>query len=237
METTNQLHQVTLKLPEFWTKSPEVWFARVESQFNTKGITQDQTRYDYVVSSLDINTAEEIQSILINPPPTDKYKNLKTTLIKTFGKSQTQKDTELLNLNGLGDKRPTALLRKINALNNDPQTLKRAIFLLNLPIPIRNILAGQNIPDIDDLAEAADRIWETREACTQVCSATTVPEDAITAIRFKPRNTETPNTVCYYHKRFGPDARRCQPSCKFSSLLQKSSKQNESSSGNARAGR
>ncbi|KAK7494209.1 hypothetical protein BaRGS_00014491 [Batillaria attramentaria] len=53
---TSQINSVSIQLPEFWTKSPEVWFARVEAQFGIKGITQDQTKYDYVVSSLDINT-------------------------------------------------------------------------------------------------------------------------------------------------------------------------------------
>ena len=120
---------MSVKLPEFWSKSPEVWFARVEAQFGTKGISQDQTKYDYVVSALDINTADEIQSVLINPPSTNKYDCLKQALIKTFGKTQAQKDAELLNLNGLGDKRPTALMRKIKALNDDPKTLKRALII------------------------------------------------------------------------------------------------------------
>ena len=167
---TNQVSTVSIKLPEYWIKSPEVWFARVESQFGTKDITQDQTKYDYVVSALEINTAEEVQAILINPITEDKYNTLKKVLIKTFGKSQAQKDTELLNLNGLGDKCPTALLRKINALNDDPQTLKRALFLANLPSDVRSILAGHNFENTDALAEAADRIWETHTSGVQQVS-------------------------------------------------------------------
>ncbi|GFN92154.1 Gag-Pol polyprotein [Plakobranchus ocellatus] len=87
---------------------------------------------------------------------------IKRALLKAFGKSQAQRDNELLNLNGLGDRKPTALLRKINALNDDPQSLKRALFLSNLPSDIRSIFAGQDFSDIQKLAEAADRIWETR---------------------------------------------------------------------------
>ena len=239
-DLSQQINSVSIKLPEFWTKSPEVWFARVEAQFNTKNITQDQTRYDYVVSSLDINTAEEIQSLLVNPPHLDKYGSLKKALIKTFGKSQTQKDTELLNLNGLGDKRPTALLRKINALNDDPVTLKRALFLVNLPPDIRGILAGHNLTDTEELAEAADRIWETRMSGVQHISSSpflTYPQQDVTTTLPRPQSEETvaaiktvrqrgqplqhsmPNSICYYHQRFGPDARRCQDGCKFSSLL------------------
>ena len=253
----NEVHAVTLRLPEFWIKSPEVWFARVESQFGTKGITQDQTKYDYVVSALDINTADEVQSVLLNPPAVNKYDTLKRALIKTFGKSQAQKDAELLNLNGLGDKRPTALMRKINALNDDPQTLKRALFLLNLPADIRSILAGHNIENTEELAEAADRIWETRTTGIQQISVAQsnthgdTMNPSVEAVssnqRFKQNSrslhqktsnsTSRPTAhslVCYYHQRFGPDARQCQPGCKFASLLKK--KQGASLSGNDLAG-
>ncbi|GFN76526.1 transposon ty3-g Gag-Pol polyprotein [Plakobranchus ocellatus] len=121
------INAVSIKLPEFWTTSPEVWFARVEAQFGTKNITQDQTRYDYVVSALDVRTAEEVQDVLVNPPDADRYATLKNTLIKAFGKSQAQRDSELLNLNGLGDKKPAGLLRKINALNDDPPNFKEGV--------------------------------------------------------------------------------------------------------------
>ena len=68
-----------------------------------QNVTQDQTKYDYVVSALDANTAEEIQHILVllNPPTTGKYESLKNELNKTFGKSQFERDSELLNINGL----------------------------------------------------------------------------------------------------------------------------------------
>ncbi|GFO33314.1 hypothetical protein PoB_005981900 [Plakobranchus ocellatus] len=96
---------VSIKLLEFWSSSPEVWFARVEAQFDTKNITQDQTRYVYVVSALGVRTAEEVQDVLVNPPDADIYATLNNALIKAFGKSQAQRDNELLNLNGLGDKK------------------------------------------------------------------------------------------------------------------------------------
>ncbi|GFO32837.1 Gag Pol polyprotein [Plakobranchus ocellatus] len=79
-----------------------------------------------IACASDVKTAEEVQDVLVNPPDANKYSVLKRALLKAFGKSQAQRDNELLNLNGLGDRKPTALLRKINALNDDPQSLKRA---------------------------------------------------------------------------------------------------------------
>lgn len=240
-----QVSAVSLKLPEFWINSPEVWFARVEAQFGTKNITEDQTKYDYTVSALDFRTAEEIHALLINPPDKNKYSAIKEALIKAFGKSQAQKDAELLNLGGLGDRRPTALLRKINALNDDPITLKRALFLLNLPTDLRSILAGQDFPNVDKMAEAADRIWETRASSTPIlaeCSHT----DQINAFskpsfsskqQKRPPRRENPTDICYYHQRFGSKARRCDSGCKFADLIPHTSSNTATVSGNDQAGR
>ena len=60
--------RVAVKLPPFWADSPEVWFAQVEAQFSLARITQDRTRYDYVVAHLDARYANEVLDILANPP-------------------------------------------------------------------------------------------------------------------------------------------------------------------------
>ena len=97
---------------------------------------------------------------------------------------------------------------------------------MNLPSDIRSILAGHDIADTDALAEAADRIWEARTASANVqhisdsTSPTQAPteqtatsEETVSAIKsVKPRRgppsqQNTANSVCYYHQRFGPDAR------------------------------
>ncbi|GFO50068.1 hypothetical protein PoB_007657300 [Plakobranchus ocellatus] len=52
LQLGNHINAVSIKLPEIWTTSPEVCFARVEAQFGTKNITQNQTRYDDVSALL-----------------------------------------------------------------------------------------------------------------------------------------------------------------------------------------
>ena len=127
------VNAASVKLPAFWSGNPAVWFKQVESNFTTRTITAQQTKFDYVIQALDNNTADRVQSIILSPPERDPYDELKKTLIAIFGKSQAEKDQEILKFNGLGDKKPSEFLQHILNLNADPQTLLKAVFLAQLP--------------------------------------------------------------------------------------------------------
>ena len=58
----------------------------MESQFDTRGINRDKTKFDYVVAALDNATA------LLNPPDNERYEKLKSSLLSAFGKTQAQRD-------------------------------------------------------------------------------------------------------------------------------------------------
>ena len=94
---------VALKLPTFWLSCPAVWFAQVEAQFATRQppIDEDLTKYTYMVAALDNVAATEVEAIILAPLPTNKYQAIKNALTKAFGKTQAQKDNELLSLSGL----------------------------------------------------------------------------------------------------------------------------------------
>ena len=214
------IQAVALKLPEFWTDKPEVWFARVEAQFGTKGITQDDTKFNYLVSSLDNTTAGEVEAVLIHPPGADKYNTLKKALLQAFGRTQAQKDSELLSLTGLGDAKPTALLRRLKSLNSDTATLFRAHFLALLPSEVRAVLAGQEITDLEDLAKAADRIVEARR--TDATIAAVNPTGSTPRVRTPayatrrqggPSGDSPSQHICQYHIKWGAEARSCRPWC------------------------
>ncbi|XP_055495983.1 interphotoreceptor matrix proteoglycan 2 [Leucoraja erinacea] len=72
-----ELNVVTQKLPTLWTLQPGVWFRQVESQFHVRGVMVDKTRYDYVVSALNQDTAGWVVPCLDNPPVVGKYAGLR----------------------------------------------------------------------------------------------------------------------------------------------------------------
>ena len=181
-------------------------------------------------------TAAEVKSVLLNPPDQNKYENLKTALLGAFGKSQARKDAELFNISGLGDRSPSALLRKIESLNNDAETLRRAFFLAQLPAQVRSILALQEFPDIHDLAKAADRIVEANNIL-QTVTAVSVDRPSSATQRHHTAFKPNENYICHYHQRFGLKARNCKPGCLFSKLLSINPSSNWPCQGNASAGR
>lgn len=207
---------VALKLPAFWTTRPEVWFSQVEAQFATRQppIVADLTKYYYVVAALDNVTAGEVESLILSPPDEGKYLALKTALIKAFGKTQLQKDNELLSLSGLGDRKPSALLRYIRSLNADPETLLRALFLAQLPVEVRQVLAASTKTDLDELAATADRVMEASQSTPSL--------SGISGIRSRKDKRPAPSAaLCYYHTRFGEAARKCnRNNCPLSHLVQ-----------------
>ena len=219
--TSNSTESTTaaasLKLPPFWKHEPTLWFAQIESLFSTKNITQDKTKYDYVISSLDSTTALEIKPTILKPPAENKYDGIKKALIAAYDRTQEAKDAELLSITDIGDRSPTSYLRHLLSLNSSGETLIRALFLSHLPPNVRVIVQAQGHSDIEELAKAAERAVNARDASRQPPSASAVQTKRGPNKRRENNNSKerSGNYICYYHRKFGKNATKCQPDCIF----------------------
>ena len=163
---------VSLKLPPYWPNDPRVWFAQVEAQFTTCGITQQQTKYAYVVSSLQPEIALEVRDLLLQSPSEHPYDKLKEELIKRTSASEQRRLHQLLIAEELGDRKPTQLLRRMRQLLGDhtlEESILKQLFLQRLPTNAQLILAPtSDTVSIDQLATVADRISEVTPSVGQI---------------------------------------------------------------------
>ncbi len=138
---------VSLKLPPYWPSDPHIWFAQIEAQFNTRNITSERTRFDYVISSLAPEVAHEVRDLLLKPPTATQYTTLKAALIQRTTLSEQRRLQQLFSTEELGDLKPTQLLRHIQQLLGDKVTdssFLRELFLQRLPSDVRMVLASSD---------------------------------------------------------------------------------------------
>ncbi|KAM7285241.1 hypothetical protein ISCGN_032199 [Ixodes scapularis] len=152
-----------IKLPAFWAKNATVWFAQVEAQFQLHHITSQTTKYLHVVSSLPAELADELENILAAPATSNQYDLLKAAILARKTPSERSRLQHLLNMEELGDQRPSQLLRRMRQLMGDVTTdadtsLLRELFLQRLPHSMVPILAAAEDMPLDQLANLADRV-------------------------------------------------------------------------------
>ena len=157
---------IQIKLPPFWPKDPALWFAQIEAQFTTRGITVSKTKFDYVVSSLSPEFATEVRDLLLQPPAEQPYETLKRELTNRTSLSEQRRLQQLLTSEELGDRKPSQVLRRIQQLLGDKATtmdatFMRELFLQRLPPNVRMVLTpSAGDLNLDQLAQLADRIME-----------------------------------------------------------------------------
>ena len=186
---TARVASVSIKLPPFWPSDPQIWFAQVEAQFATRGITAQRTMFDYIIANLSPEYATEIRDLILRPPGENPYDKVKEQLIKRTAASEQRRLQQLFSTEELGDRKPTQLLRRLQQLAGDTPglpdgTFLRELFLQRLPANVRMVLAStRDDTPIEDLAQLADKIVEVAVPPSVSNVSASVPSSEIQQLR------------------------------------------------------
>uniref|UniRef100_A0A2A4JHF4 DUF7041 domain-containing protein n=1 Tax=Heliothis virescens TaxID=7102 RepID=A0A2A4JHF4_HELVI len=158
-------HQGLIPRP-FWNRMPSLWFSITESEFKVAGVTDDYTKYNYLVSQLDEETTEKVKDIISNPPVRNKYVKLKEELNKRLGEPEHKRMRQLFD-EKLKDRTPSQFYRHLQCLAGANITVDKILlhlWLRRLPKHCQEILASRLEQTNTKLAELADNIMEATKA-------------------------------------------------------------------------
>lgn len=163
---------VALKLPQFWANLPAHWFLHIESQFRTKNIVVEKTKYDYVIASLSqeiiasvFDVVSEISSSQEgNEPIQDPYTVLKKHLIERHTLSESSRIETLLSGLEIGDRKPSEFFRALKTLAGTSDVVNDKLILnlwtRRLPTMVQATLKALPKAEVADQLTMADNIYE-----------------------------------------------------------------------------
>ena len=147
---------VSLRLHAFWKLWPETWFVQVKAQFENKGITAEDTKYQHLVQALDTDVALQVANFLDQPPQVHRYDGLKVCLIEAFGLDADSGAKFIMGAGPLGADRPSKRMAELLAAQpkgETPGALFELAFLHQLPAHIPSLLENKDFPNFRALAD------------------------------------------------------------------------------------
>jgi len=188
-----QVAAVGVKLPEFWTSDPVMWFSQAEAVFRRSNITVSFTKYDHVLMKLPEAVVVSVRNLVasVQPTDTDAYERLKDRLTSSYSKSKWQQVFSLIKHPDLGDRRPSQMMNEMLALlpdgENGDSTIFLGLFLLRLPVSMRDHLAAANLKTAEEMARHADVLWDARAGDSAVTAVAT----EVDAVSLRSPRTDT----------------------------------------------
>lgn len=232
-------------IPPFIQVDPALWFHMLESTFalaSPKPITEERTKFNYVVAHLPPNIATVVRDVIMQPNATNPYTDLKSKIIERCSESKSQEIRRLLAGENLGDRKPSELLRIMQRRAESHKiddSLLFEIFMQAMPTSVQTILASISPLSTDKAAEVADRILEInignvsastkeqssssdtllhelqalRKEVAEIRRSRSVSRSFNKRSRSASRNRK--HQICWYHYKFKDLAKKCVEPCSF----------------------
>ncbi|GFT72314.1 uncharacterized protein TNCV_3608831 [Trichonephila clavipes] len=204
------------------------------------GISSDDTKYSALVANLDAETLSYVSDIVLSPPNSDKYHTLSQRLITQFSDSETQKIKKLLTDLQLGDEKPSHLLRKMKELSNGQlqddflqKPLDKLAIIADKVSEVvgasSTICAAKTVPPpsqssscnaqptMDSLARQIQELSLQVAELTRERNSSRHQRYSSDRRRShsRSRSVYRGSGICYYHRRYKEQARKCVSPCAF----------------------
>ena len=202
---------VALQLPEFMSYDADLWFHTIEAKFRLKGITAEQTKFDYVLGALPASVSLNIKHLIRNPGNTP-YTSVRNALSRHYQSNPVSQLLDFYQSPSTACPNLNSVLAKFRAIAPSPEQNEMAAVLLQTPEPVRAHLVSQlkNFTTADDLCDAATPLMANAAAPVNAVGSFQKPNR-------RPFNNNASNTPkwCMYHQRFRDKARKCVKPCSF----------------------
>lgn len=199
-----------IKLRPFDPAFLHVWFAQLDVVFEQEELTTEAQRFSRAFIALDPRHADLCADI--QPTDRDCFTQLKKRLTTVYAPQDGSKLIALLQ-DPPSDELPTALARRLQRAlpSSTPEILTRQLFLRILPEHIRLHIAANPSKSVTSLATLADDLL----AILPSPRLATVDEETA-VVQNKPNTkTQRQKKLCYFHRRWGINARRCRKPCSW----------------------
>ncbi|XP_067133224.1 uncharacterized protein [Centruroides vittatus] len=165
-----EIERVQAKMPIFTKTNIKLFFVQLDAAFAINRITGENTKYNYLINSLDAEILSNVSDLVFDRPAEAPFTKLKDRLLEIFQNSAVKEAKILLEDLALGDQKPSVLLRKMRELSAGKITEEflRNLWLQRLSKNIQTVLAVSG-DELGKLAILADKVAELTEP-TQLAS-------------------------------------------------------------------
>ena len=148
-----------VKLPTLWKEMPEPWFHHVEGIFRAAHVFQQQPRYDALLTALTDEHATLLGALLrMDQASPTIYDDAKALILRKTTLTPIEKARKLVSLPALGDDKPSELLERLMALQDERFWIDPLFLMMwidRLPENIGNIVVNRPMTTVAELRAAA----------------------------------------------------------------------------------
>ncbi|XP_017475255.1 PREDICTED: uncharacterized protein LOC108365669 [Rhagoletis zephyria] len=233
-----------IPLPVMSEENIEAYFYSLDFWFEASSISTDSAKFSIVAASIPQIKLMELRSIIDAAPMSGRYEYIRSKLTENFTESQQRRLQRVLREMPLGDRRPSDLFNEMKRAPGSAlsESILHDLWVNRLSPYAQAAIIATSVP-ITDKLKIADSIAESmqlREGRVNEVSTPKAANDSdlraeIAALKQRfdkalsgeksvsrsrsrtPARGQGSNTseLCWYHAKFGKNAKKCRQPCKY----------------------